>query len=46
MVSAGLSGAATVHDGQMIDRPVMLRAEAILARQRAVQAVTGSADAK
>ena len=46
VVAAGRSGAATVHDGQMIDRPVMLRAEAILARQRAVQAVTGSADAK
>jgi citrate lyase subunit beta/citryl-CoA lyase len=32
VVAAGQSGSATAHDGQMIDRPVVLRAEAILAR--------------
>jgi citrate lyase subunit beta / citryl-CoA lyase len=32
VVAAGQSDSAAVHDGQMIDRPVVLRAEAILAR--------------
>jgi len=32
VVAAGQGGSATAHDGQMIDRPVVLRAEAILAR--------------
>lgn len=32
IVAEGESGSAKAHDGQMIDRPVMLRAEAMLAR--------------
>lgn len=32
VVAAGQGGSARAHDGHMIDRPVLLRAEAILAR--------------
>jgi citrate lyase subunit beta/citryl-CoA lyase len=32
IVAASHGGSATVHEGQLIDRPVVLRAEAILAR--------------
>jgi citrate lyase subunit beta/citryl-CoA lyase len=32
VIAAAGNGSVTVHNGQMIDRPVVLRAQAILAR--------------